>query len=101
MFAFRLCLALGCLHPDDLLRSLTAKQFAEWRAFYGLDPFGDQRADLRAGIISSVISNRMRGKNENPMEPMQFMPYIQQSEQTPEEIQRTLRDILGQVIPHG
>jgi hypothetical protein len=69
--------------------------------FYTIDPFGDQRADLRAGIVAATMSNRWRGKNENPQQPSDFMPFKEQREQTPEEIQRTLRDILGQVNPHG
>jgi hypothetical protein len=101
LFAFRLCLALGVSHPDTLLRELTAKQLAEWMAFYGIDPFGDQRADLRIGILCATMNNRWRGKNEQPAEPVSFMPFVRQTEQSPEEIQRTLRSILGQVMPHG
>jgi hypothetical protein len=88
------------LHPDGLLQSLTSRQFAEWMAFYSIDPFGDQRADLRTGIVASVLNNRWRGKTEHPREPVDFMPFREQPEQTPEEIQRQLRSILGQVT-HG
>lgn len=101
MFAFRLCLELGFSHPDHLLRSLTAKQFQEWQAFYTLDPFGDQRGDLRSGIVSAVIANAFRSKNTNPIEPSQFMPYLERHDQSPEEMQRTLQTILGQVIKDG
>ncbi len=97
LFAFRLCLALGQLHPEHLLQSLTSRQFAEWMAFYSLDPFGDQRADLRAGIVAATMNNRWRQKNENPMQPSEFMPFKEVHEQTPEEMQRQLRSILGQV----
>ena len=89
------------MHPEHLLQSLTARQFAEWQQFYMMDPFGDQRADLRAGIIASALSNRWRGKHEQPLKPVDFMPYHKEPEQTPEEIQRTLRSILGQVTAHG
>lgn len=101
MFAFRLALALGHSRPDALLRSLTAREYAEWQAFYTVDPFGDQRADLRAGIVCATMSNRWRGKNENPAEPINFMPYHQVKEQTPHEMQVTLRSILGQVLING
>jgi hypothetical protein len=84
-----------------LLRSLTSRQFAEWQAFYAVDPFGDQRADLRSGIVACTIANRMRGKNENPSQPSDYMPFRNEPEQTPEEMQRTLQTILSQVIPHG
>jgi hypothetical protein len=97
LLAFRLCLELGCLHPDQLLQLLTARQFAEWGEFYALDPFGDQRADLRAGIIAATMSNRWRGKSENPLEPLDFCPFKIEPEQTPEQMQRVLRGILEQV----
>ena len=97
MFAFRLALALGQPHPDYLLGAITSRQFAEWQAFYALDPFGDQRADLRAGIVCATMSNRWRGKNENPKEPLDFMPFRQEPEQTPEDMRRTLRGLLGMI----
>lgn len=97
LFVFRLCLALGQLHPEHLLQSLTSRQFAEWMAFYSIDPFGDQRADLRAGIVAATMSNRWRGKNENPASASDFMPFRGQSQQTPDEIKRALHSILKQV----
>jgi hypothetical protein len=100
MFAFRLCLELGILHPDHLMRSLTSRQLSEWMVFYGLDPFGEQRADLRAGIVASVVNNRWRGRHETPREPADFMPFREQPKQTPDEIKRTLRTILGGMT-HG
>jgi len=86
-----------------LLRSLSARQLREWMAFYAVDPFGDQRADLRMGILASTLSNRWRGKNENPSEAIQFMPFHRAPQQTPHEIQTTLRSILNQVeqVKHG
>jgi hypothetical protein len=65
--------------------------------FYGLDPFGEQRADLRAGIVACVVNNRWRGKHETPREPADFMPFREIPQQSPEEIKRTLQNILGGV----
>lgn len=97
MFAFRLALALGYIHPDAMLRHLTSRQFNEWQAFYQIDPFGEQRGDLQMGILASVFSNRMRGKNETAAKPSDFMPFLHEQEQTAEDMQRTLRNILSQV----
>lgn len=54
--AFRLCLALGYSHPDELLSRLTLAQYQEWVAFYELEPFGDLRADQRqaAGVLWGI-----------------------------------------------
>jgi hypothetical protein len=32
-------------------------ELAEWAAYYQCEPFGEERADLRAGIVASVIAN--------------------------------------------
>jgi hypothetical protein len=46
---------LGRVNVDAMLRSLTAKQFAEWQAYARLEPFGETRADWRAASISKAI----------------------------------------------
>ena len=38
-------------------------------------PFGDERADLQAGIVASTIANVNRGKNTSAYKPEDFMPY--------------------------
>lgn len=50
-------------------------------AYYSLEPFGEERADLRAGIISSTIANVNRGKHK-PFKPTDFMPKFEQHKQT-------------------
>ena len=92
-----MALALGYRHPDVMLRELTALQYAEWVMYYQVDPFGEQRADLRAGIIASTMSNRWRVKHEQSVQPIDFMPFAKSQEQTPEEIKLHLRSILTQV----
>ena len=32
-------------------------EFIQWLAVYRLSPFGDERADLRAGIVASTVAN--------------------------------------------
>lgn len=57
MFAFRLCLALGYPHPDVLLAGLSARQLLEWRAFFAIDPWGEQRADRRTALLGSLLAS--------------------------------------------
>lgn len=47
----------------------------EWQAYYDLEPFGDIRADLRAGIVSSTIANVM-GDQKQLTSPADFMPLL-------------------------
>lgn len=55
-------------------REISATEFYEWQAYYELEPFGEERADLRAGIIAATIANVHRGKRSRPYKPSDFMP---------------------------
>lgn len=57
-----------------MLAEMTSAQLSEWMAFYRLEPWGEERADLRAGIVASTIANSNRGKGQKPFKPQQFMP---------------------------
>ncbi len=49
-------------------------------AFYELEPFGDARADLRAGIIASTLANVNRGKETKAFTPQDFMLFTDEIE---------------------
>ncbi len=53
-----------------------SRQFAEWRAYHQIEPWGEERADLRAGIIASTIANVNRGKGQKVFTPDDFMPHF-------------------------
>lgn len=57
-----------------MLESITSTQLSEWMAYYELDPWGGERADLLAGIIASTIANCNRAKNQPAFKPKDFMP---------------------------
>ena len=42
-------------------------------AYYRIDPFGEERADLRAGMLASVLVNLKKRKGETPAQPKDFM----------------------------
>ena len=54
-------------------------------AFAGIEPFGEERADVRAGIIASVIANVNRDakKRSQPFAPSDFMPFREKADATP------------------
>lgn len=58
---------------QELGERMTARELAEWRAFYDLEPFGDLRNDFRTGILASIISNMFREKRDKPLTPVDFM----------------------------
>lgn len=40
-----------------LLRNMPAAELAEWIAYYQLHPWGEEREDLRAGMIAAPLLN--------------------------------------------
>jgi hypothetical protein len=51
--------------------TMPATELTEWALFYQQHPFGEFRADLRAGIVASVIATTSGNKNAKPTD---FMP---------------------------
>ena len=57
---------------------MSSKDIAEWKAYYSLEPFGEERADLRMGILASLIANVNRDtkKRQDPFVPADFIPKL-------------------------
>ena len=80
-----------------MLSEISSRQFAEWMAYGRLEPFGEERDDLRMGIVASVIANSNRGKNQKPYKPGDFMPSFEPEteEQAAERLIAKARAALG------
>jgi Protein of unknown function (DUF4035) len=50
------------------------EEYLNWQAYFALDPFGEERADYRAGIIAATIANVHRAKGQKAFTPPDFMP---------------------------
>lgn len=52
-------------------------QLAQWLALYEVNPWGENRADLRAAIGHTILanSNRDRAAHPEPFRRIDFMPY--------------------------
>jgi len=59
----------------ELQARMGQSEFMEWLEFYELEPFGEVRAELRAGMVASIIANVHRDakKAPEPYKPRQFM----------------------------
>lgn len=62
------------MSPREVLEKHTSRELTEWAAFLQLEPQGEDRADLRAGIIASTIANANRKKGAKKYKPADFMP---------------------------
>lgn len=60
---------------QQLLHQMDSRELTEWMAYYSIEPWGEERGDLRAGIISATVANRGRGKGEKAHKPEDFMPF--------------------------
>lgn len=57
----------------ELLERTSGQELAEWEAYYRLEPWGEERADLRSGVLASLICNALRGKSGKTRKPQDFM----------------------------
>jgi len=69
---FRLCLEVGCFHPDHLKRKLTSRQIADWLAYSEIEPWGMAHQELLHGVAVSNIVNANGVKP--PARAKDFMP---------------------------
>ena len=72
-FRFKLALQLG-MTVADLSDRLTAAEEAHWIAYYRINPFGDERADVRSAQICQLLYNIHAPKGKKS-EVADFMPY--------------------------
>lgn len=62
---------------------IDSREFTEWMAYASLEPWGEPRADLRAGIVASTIANVNRSSDSEPFTPRDFMPTFEGHEPEP------------------
>lgn len=58
----------------ELLARTTAREREEWAAYFDVEPWGEERADLRSAIVAATVANVNKGKNRQPFKPADFMP---------------------------
>lgn len=77
---------------------LTYRDFRELWAYYQLEPWGEERADLRAALIAQTVANRHRDpKQEQPYRLQDFLLTFeaqakppQRQRQSPQEMRAVL-----------
>lgn len=62
---------------------MSSAELTEWRAFDRLEPFGDQRADLRAGIVASTVANFSARPPKDGLKPSDFMLFAKDEPDKP------------------
>jgi Protein of unknown function (DUF4035) len=69
----------------QLQAEISSAEFSEWLAYNMIEPFGEERGDLRAGIIACTFAqaNAKKGKRFKPED---FMPKFNKPRKTQEEM---------------
>lgn len=83
----------GC-SVKELLSRVGSKELSEWIAYYRLDPFGQERADMRAAVVASIIANVNRDKKQKPYTMMDFMLNFEPPKQMST---KEIREVLGRM----
>ena len=68
-------------------------------AYYRIEPWGEERADLRNGMLCSLVANMFRKRGKRAAQPKDFMPKFergQKKKMSDEAIVSTLRNITQQ-----
>lgn len=77
------------------IESIPAREMMEWRAMYDIEPWGERRADLRAGIVASTTYNVNRGKGP-AASATEFMPDFEEKKpQSVAEMQARFLTVSG------
>jgi hypothetical protein len=62
-FWHRLAIALG-MTLKEVQSRVDSAEFSRWQAYYKVEPFGEERADMRSAVIASTLANIHRGKGK-------------------------------------
>jgi hypothetical protein len=82
-----LALAFGRMDVDAMLREIGSRQLHEWLSFGNLEGFGEKRADMRMGIVASLVANVNRDpkRKPSPFKPTDFIPKLKEDEARQQE----------------
>ncbi len=53
---------------------LSSREIVYWLAYFRLDPWGEERADVRAGVMALSALTPWRGKDAEALEPLDLLP---------------------------
>ncbi|WP_246216892.1 DUF4035 domain-containing protein [Paraburkholderia panacisoli] len=67
----------------QLLANLDSAELTEWLAYDRIDPFGQSRADLRAGIVAATVANYGNRELRERAKPSNFMAFIEREPERP------------------
>jgi len=78
---------------SQLLAEISSKELTEWMAFYSVEPFGEERSDIRAAIIACTCAQIWSKKK---LKVNDFMPkFGPKPEQSPDQMKSILKALVS------
>ena len=78
-------------------QEIDSAEFAEWMAFNSIEPFGEERADVRSAMICCLLANINRGKGKKAYKISDFMLDFGRKK-TDQQDWREMKAIFGHAI---
>lgn len=75
----------------ELLASTSSDELTEWMAFDAIDPIGDARGEIQAGVIAASIRNVHGGIDGRAATAADFFPTLQRPSEKPVDISAQVR----------
>lgn len=71
----------------ELLDRMSSRELSEWMAFYEIEPWGEERADLRQGMTTSAVHNSIQAQTKHPKwtKPEDFMLFKESTQPKTDE----------------
>lgn len=75
---------MGCSLREARAR-IDSREFSFWKAWDSIEPIGERRADLRAGIVAAAVANSAGKVCKSTKRPADFMPLLRRSSKKPSQ----------------
>ncbi len=79
---------------------ITSREFAEWLAYYRLEPFGEERADLRSARLMALLA-QINGDGRMEYSAADFMPDFESDRKSEVDVADKARVIFGGMMRKG
>lgn len=76
---------------------MSETEFRDWQAYFAIEPFGEEAAFYRSGIVAATIANVNRDTKTHPepFSPADFMPKSKRREEEAEKQPATREELIG------
>lgn len=81
-----------------MLARMSSQELTGWQTYFAIEPFGEERADLRAATGTSAVVNTLRAahfKNPDMTSPVDFMPFTEKPDPTTEALVEKIEKLFG------